>query len=191
MAEILLFHHALGRTDGIVAFAERLRTAGHEVHVPDLYEGQTFTTIEDGVSHAEQAGFGEIIDRGLRAAAELPGDLVFAGFSLGVLPAQKLAQTRSDARGALLFHSCVPAEEFGDAWPAEVPVQIHAMESDPWFIDEGDLDAAQAIVDTTSRAQLFLYPGDQHLFTDASLDAYDDEATALLVDRVLAFLADN
>jgi dienelactone hydrolase len=191
MAELLVLHHALGRTDGVAAFAERLRTAGHEVHLPDLYEGRTFATIEEGVAHAEEVGFDRIVDRGLRAADGLPTDLVYVGFSLGVLPAERLAQTRSGARGALLFHSCVPPEEFGTGWPEDVPVQIHAMESDPWFVDDGDLEAARALVAATSQAELFLYPGDQHLFTDASLDAYDEDATALVLRRVLAFLADR
>lgn len=191
MAEILLFHHALGRTDGVLAFAEDLRAAGHRVHTPDLFDGLTFTTIEDGVANAQEIGFGEVIARGVRAADDLPADLVYAGFSLGVLPAQQLAQTRAGARGALLFHSCVPPTEFATAWPDGVPVQIHAMESDPWFVEDGDLDAARELVASASQAELFLYPGDQHLFTDASLDAYDAAATALLLDRVLELLADR
>jgi dienelactone hydrolase len=191
MAEILLFHHALGRTEGVLAFADDLRAAGHEVHTPDLFDGRVFTSIEDGVANAQEIGFGEVIARGVRAADDLPPGLVYAGFSLGVLPAQQLAQTRADARAALLFHSCVPPTEFGAAWPDGVPVQIHAMESDPWFVDDGDLDAARELVASASRAELFLYPGDQHLFTDASLDAYDADATALLLDRVLGFLADR
>jgi dienelactone hydrolase len=112
---------------------------------------------------------------------------VYAGFSLGVPPAQQLAQTRAGARGALLFHSCIPTSEFG-AWPAEVPVQVHAMEADPYFVDDGDIDAARALVDEATEAELFLYPGDQHLFADSSLPSYDAEASALLVQRVLDFL---
>jgi dienelactone hydrolase len=118
----------------------------------------------------------------------LPGGLVYAGFSLGVLPAQKLAQTQPDARGALLFHSCVPVTEFAPAWPAGVPVQIHAMEGDPYFVDEGDLEAARALVESTPTAELFLYPGHGHLFADRSLPSFEPDATSLLMDRVLTFL---
>lgn len=188
MAEILLFHHAQGLTPGVSAFADELRRAGHTVHTPDLFEGRTFDTVQEGVEHAEQVGFGELLERGVRAADDLPAELVYAGFSLGVMPAQQLAQTRAGARGALLFHSCVPVSEFSPAWPDEVPVQVHAMEADPFFVEEGDVDAARALVAAASNAELFLYPGDQHLFADSSLASYDPDAAALLTRRVLDFL---
>jgi dienelactone hydrolase len=188
MAEVLLFHHAMGQTVGFHAFADELRQAGHTVHTPDLFEGRTFGSIDEGVAHAQEVGFGEIIERGARAAEKLPSELVYAGFSLGVVPAQKLAQTRPGARGALLFYSCVPTSEFGTSWPADVPVQIHGMDADPIFVGEGDLAAARAIVESTEHAELFLYPGDQHYFADSSLPSYDPAATALLTRRVLAFL---
>ena len=189
MAEILLFHHALGLTPGITEFADHLRGAGHTVHTPDLYDGHTFRTVEEGVGFARDTGFGTIVERGVRAADDLPSDLVYAGFSLGVMPAQKLAQTRPGARGALLLEACVPPSEFGSSWPDDVPVQIHGMEADPSFAGEGDLDAARALVDEAADAELFLYPGDQHLFADPSLPSYEAEAAALLTKRVLAFLA--
>jgi dienelactone hydrolase len=145
MAEVVLFHHAQGLTPGVAAFADELRRAGHTVHTPDLYEGRTFDTLDDGVGHAQEIGFGELIERGVRAVEKLPAGLVYAGFSLGVLPAQKLAQTRPGARGALLFHACVPVSEFSSAWPDGVPVQVHAMDADPFFVDDGDIDAARAV----------------------------------------------
>jgi dienelactone hydrolase len=191
MAEVLLFHHAQGQTEGFHAFADDLRQAGHTVHTPDLFEGRTFGSIDDGIGYADEVGFGEIIERGERAANELPGELVYAGFSLGVVPAQKLAQTRPGARGALLFYSCVPVSEFGPSWPADVPVQIHGMDADPIFVDEGDLEAARAIVESTENAELFLYPGNQHYFADSSLPSYDEAATKLLTQRVLAFLEER
>lgn len=188
MAEVVVFHHAQGLTPGVLAFADRLRSAGHTVHTPDLYDGRTFTTLEEGMAHAESIGFGEVMERGLRAAEALPAGLVYAGFSLGVLPAQRLAQTRAGARGALLFYSCVPVSEFGAAWPSGVPVQIHGMDADPIFVDEGDIDAARELVAEAEDAELFLYPGDQHYFADSSLPSYDADATLLLEQRVLAFL---
>ncbi|MDQ3894948.1 MAG: dienelactone hydrolase family protein [Actinomycetota bacterium] len=189
MAEVLLFHHAQGQTNGFAAFADELRQAGHTVHTPDLFDGRTFATIDEGMSYAEQLGFpDEIIQRGERAADALPNELVYAGFSLGVLPAQKLAQTRPGARGALLFYSCVPVSYFGGSWPAGVPVQIHGMDADPIFVDEGDLDAARELVASAPHAELFLYPGDQHYFADSSLPSYDADAAALLTRRVLDFL---
>jgi dienelactone hydrolase len=187
MAEVLLFHHAQGQTPGFHAFADDLRGAGHTVHTPDLFGGRTFASIDEGVSYAGEVGFGEIIERGVRAADELPNALVYAGFSLGVLPAQKLAQTRPGARGALLFYSCVPASEFG-SWPADVPVQIHGMDADPYFVEEGDIDAARDLVESAEDAELFLYPGDQHYFADSSLPSYDERAATLLTQRVFEFL---
>jgi dienelactone hydrolase len=188
MAEVVLFHHAQGLTPGVVALADELRGAGHTVHTPDLFEGRTFGSLDEGMRYAEGVGFPEMIGRGVRAVEGLPAGLVYAGFSLGVLPAQMLAQTRPGARGALLFYSCVPVSEFGSAWPDEVPVQVHGMDADPIFVGEGDIDAARELVEQAENAELFLYPGDQHYFADSSLPSYDAEATALLVQRVLDFL---
>ncbi|WP_225768418.1 dienelactone hydrolase family protein [Inquilinus sp. Marseille-Q2685] len=191
MAEVLLFHHAQGLTPGVRAFADALRAAGHAVHTPDLFDGRIFGSIDEGMAYIQQAGFDDLRERGVRIADELPPALVYAGFSFGVLPAQKLAQTRPGARGALLFYSCLPISgdwAFGP-WPDGVPVQIHGMDADPIFVGEGDIDAAREIVAKAADAELFLYPGDQHYFADSSLPSYDAEATALLTRRVLAFLA--
>ncbi len=155
---------------------------------PDLYDGRTFAELDAGVAHAREIGFDTLIEHGHAAAADLPDTIVSIGLSLGVLPAQSLAQTRPGVRGAVLLHGCIDASEFGDGWPAAVPVQIHAMDADPEFVDSGDIDGARAIVDAVEDAELFLYPGDQHLFSDRSLSAYDEGATTLLVTRVLAFL---
>lgn len=188
MAEVLLFHHALGLTDGLHAFANELRQAGHTLHTPDLFEGRNFDSMEAGVGYATEVGWDEIIARGEHAAHALTDGLVYAGFSLGVMPAQKLAQTRARANGALFFGSCVPTAEFG-GWPARVPVQIHGMDADPIFMKEGDVDAARELVESADDAELFLYPGDQHYFADSSLPTFDATATKLLTQRVLEFLA--
>ncbi len=186
MAEILLFHHAQGQTPGFLAFADELRTAGHVVHAPDLYEGNTFDDLNEGVGYARQVGFETIGERGQHAADDLPNELVYGGFSLGVMPAQMLAQTRPGAKGALLFSAAFPASEFGGSWPQGVPLQIHMMEEDEWALE--DLPAARELVETTEGAELFLYPGDRHLFADNSLPDYDEGAATLLKERVLAFL---
>ena len=187
MAQVLLFHHAQGQTSGFKAFADELRRAGHEVHAPDLLDGRTFPSIQEGMSYVEHIGFDEIIERGVRTADGLPRELVYAGFSLGVLPAQKLAQTRAGAKGALLFYSCVPVSAFG-SWPAGVPVQIHGMDADPIFAGEGDLEAARGLVASTQQAALFLYTGTQHYFADSSLPSFVPDAAALMTRRVLDFL---
>jgi dienelactone hydrolase len=188
MSDVILFHHAQGITEGVREFAGHLRAAGHRVTVPDLFEGRTFASIEEGVGYAQQVGFDTIIERGRSAAEALPAEIVYAGFSLGVLPAQMLAQTRAGAKGALFFESCVPVSEFGGEWPADVPVQVHGMDSDSFFAEEGDLDAAKDLVAIAKDAELFLYPGDRHLFADSSLPSYDEAAASLLRQRVLDFL---
>ena len=190
MTEVLLFHHAQGLTPGVRAFADELRAAGHTVHTPDLFEGHTFQSIDEGMAHIKSIGFEEMLERGVRLADALPAKLVYAGFSFGEMIAQKLAQTRPGARGALLFYSAIPITgewAFGP-WPDGVPVQIHGMDADPIFVGEGDIEAAREIVEKVEDAELFLYPGDQHYFADSSLPSYDRDATALVTRRVLEFL---
>jgi dienelactone hydrolase len=191
VAEVLLFHHAQGLTSGCLSFADELRAAGHVVHTPDLYDGNTFAELADGIAYADEVGFDTIIERGRLAAEGLPNEIVYGGFSLGVLPAQMLAQTRPGARAALLLHSCVPPSEFGGPWPPDVPVQIHLMDGDEHVLPPNeDLDAARQLDETVEGAQLFVYHGDRHLFADSSLPAYDERAATLLEERVLAFLGD-
>jgi dienelactone hydrolase len=177
--EVVVFHHSRGLTQDVHRFADALRGAGHEVHTPDLYDGATFATLEAGIAHAETIGFPTILERGRRAVGGLGTDLVYVGFSLGVLPAQLLAQTRPGARGAILAHSCVPASEFGDRWPADVRLQLHLTEDDPLSLPPNtDLEAARSL--TADGAQLHLYPGTSHLF--------DEPATERFTERALAFL---
>ncbi len=189
MAEVLLLHHVLGKTKGIEEIAEQLRDAGHTVYVPDLFDGRMFSTLEEGLAFVKGIGFNEVTARGVRAASELSRDVVYAGFSLGVPAAQQLAQTREGARGALFFHACLPSSAFESQWPADLPVQIHAMSSDPFFVEDGDIDAARELVASANLAELFLYEGKEHLFTDSSIPSYDAEATKLVIKRVLDFLA--
>jgi dienelactone hydrolase len=186
MAEVVLYHHVQGLTEGVRAFAEELRRGGHAVHTPDLFEGRTFATIDEGLAFAQEAGFGALAERGVAAADGIAPEVVYAGFSFGVMVAQQLAQTRLGARGALLMYSCLPVSEFGEAWPEGVPVQVHGKEDDPFFLE--DLEAAQDLVDSSEDAELFLYPGKEHLFADSSVAGYDPAAAKLLMERVLGFL---
>jgi len=190
VAEVVLYHHVQGLTAGVASFAEDLRRAGHTVYTPDLFDGRTFPAIEDGMAYAREVGFSILGERGVAFAdgLSLPS-VVYAGFSFGAMPAQELAQTRAEARGALLFHGCAPMSGFGERWPEGVPVQVHGMDADPFFAEEdGDLGAARQLVASTDQAELFLYPGEQHLFADSSLPAYDESAATLLMTRVLEFL---
>jgi dienelactone hydrolase len=188
MAEVLLLHHIQGLTEGVTALAERLREARHVVHTPDVYDGQTFETMEGGAAHAQEIGFDEVRERGVKAADGLPGEVFYVGLSMGGMAAQQLAQTRAGARGAVLLATAVPPEMLGSSWPAAVPVQFHATDQDPFFVGEGDIEAAHAILEQAEDGELFLYPGDQHLFFDSSLPSYDEEATEQMVQRVLTLL---
>lgn len=183
MAHVLLFHHAQGLTDGVRGFADELRQSGHEVTVPDLYDGRTFPTLDEGVAHAHELGFAAIIDAGVEVARRLPRELVYAGFSLGALPAQRLAQQRPDARGALLYHSAAPVTEFSERWPDGVPLQMHIMIDDPW----DDLPVMQDLA-AGSGGELFTYDGRAHLFTDRTSDDHDPAASRLVMERTQRFL---
>jgi dienelactone hydrolase len=192
MAEVVLFHHVQGLTDGVRAFAEQLRADGHTVHTPDLFDGERAATIEDGIALTDRIGDQVLTERADRAVADLPKELVYGGFSFGAATAQRLAQTRPGACGALLYESCISITgewSFGP-WPDGVPVQIHGMDQDPFFALEGDIDAARELVQTVGPdlGELFIYPGDRHLFSDSSLPSYDADAAALVVQRSREFL---
>lgn len=182
MAEAAVFHHALGLTGFVRRFADALRDAGHTVHTPDLFEGKTFDTIEDGMAHSEELGGPMAAVERARAAVEpLSAEIVYVGFSLGVLPAQSLAQTRPGARGAVLCYAALPLGEWGDNWPAAWPegvaLQLHILEGDE------DFEIAQGLAATVPGAELFVYSGAEHYFAE-----HDDEAAALLTERVLELL---
>jgi len=189
MAEVVLFHHVQGLTRGVHALADAMRGAGHTVHTPDFFDGATYASIEEGFAAVKAKGFPARDAWADEAVAGLSPELVYVGISLGVMSAQRLAQTRPGARGAVLLEACVPPSEFGGPWPAGVPVQVHGMDQDPFFGLEGDLEAARDLVAEVDDGELFVYPGDVHLFTDSSLPTSDPAATALVVERVLGLLA--
>jgi dienelactone hydrolase len=188
MTDVVLFHHAHGLTPGIEAFAYQLGAAGHSVTIPDLYEGAVFATLEEGVAHAEEVGFEQLIANGEAAAGRLTQEIVYAGFSLGALIAHKLAQTRPGAIGALLYHhGDVPIATFGDSWPAGVDVQIHINEQDE-FCEMEVVEEFIAVAGESAHAELYTYPGSNHLFTDFSLSGYEPESAELVIQRTLDFL---
>ena len=189
MAQVVLFHHVQGLTHGVRRLADELRAEGHTVYTPDFFQGVNFASIDDGFAAVRARGEGAVETWADAVVAGLPPEVVYAGISLGVMPAPRRPQTRPGAAGALLLEACAPASAFGDRWPARVPVQVHGMEHDPFFGLEGDVDAARELVAQADDGELFVYPGDVHLFTDSTLPSYDAAATALVVERALAFLA--
>jgi dienelactone hydrolase len=192
MAEVVLYHHIQGLTEGVRFFADELRQAGHTVHTPDLFDGRTFATMDEAFAVVQEAG--DAFDAKADGAAHaLPEGLVYAGISWGVGAAQRLAQTRAGARGALLYEACFPitGEYAFGPWPNDLPVQIHGKGDDEFFAHEGDIDAARDLVAKIGpeKAELFVYPGEEHLFVDSSLPSYDGDAVALVTQRSLHFLS--
>ncbi|WP_147915402.1 dienelactone hydrolase family protein [Ruania zhangjianzhongii] len=189
MTELVLFHHVLGLTDGVRNFAELIRAQGHTVHTPDLFEGRTFPTIDEGIGYAGSIGFDEVMRRGIEAAAPLPKRVVFGGFSVGVMPAQQLLQTTPEALGGLFLHAFIDPTQLEGSWPSGVPAQVHGMDEDPFFIGDGDLEAARAVQADHPELEAFLYPGKTHLFTDSSSADYDQAAAVTVLERASEFLS--
>lgn len=190
MAELVLFHHVQGLTDGVRALADDLRGGGHVVHTPDLFEERVFGSIEDGFAYLEALGDGVIEERVAQAVEGLPERLVFAGVSFGAMSAMRLAVTRPGAVGLVLLESALPVVgewAFGP-FPDGVRVQVHGAECDEFFQEDLPFAEEMLTVLGPERAELYLYPGDRHLFTDRSLPSSDPVATGLVVERVLAFL---
>ncbi len=192
MTEVVLFHHVRGLTAGVSALGEAWRADGHTVHTPDLFAGHTFDSIADGSAYADEVGFATLLQRAGAGAAELGGEVVYAGISMGAAYAEYLSLTRPGARGVVMLESAVAPAMLADygapAWPAGLAFQIHGMEADPYFAGEGDLAVAREMVATLGNGELFVYPGAAHLFCDASLAEYDAAATGQLVARVSRFL---
>lgn len=190
VTRITLFHHVLGLTDGIRGTAAALRAAGHEVRVPDLYDGRTFASISEGFAHATEIGFDELHRRAAAAVADEPADIVLGGFSLGVMLAQQLLQTRPGARGGLFFHSFVDPSSLEGAWPEGTPVRILATDRDPFFVDDGDLAAAQEWQRAHPELEIVQYPGGGHLFLEPGTPEHDPEAAQRAIADARDFLAE-
>ena len=187
MTEIVLLHHICGLTPGVHALADAFRAAGHTVHTPDLFDGATFSTVEQGAEYARGVGFEALRTRGLAAVGEHPGAGVVAGISFGTMAALAAVATLPDVRTGLLLEGFADPEHFGGL-PAGARLQVHGMDADPFFAGEGDLDAAREVAAVRPEVEVFTYPGDRHLFVDASLASSDPEATALVVQRCLEML---
>jgi dienelactone hydrolase len=189
MAEIFLFHSALGLRPGVVEAAELLRREGHTVYAPDLYDGDVYDDLEEGVRKRDELGIPEIIRRAVASTERAHENAIYAGFSLGAGCAEFLAATRRGARGAVLMQGAAPLSWMGiDEWPNGVPVQIHYMEDDPWINTASISAVARAVRATGSSAEVFTYPGNGHLFADPGLPDYDAAAAHMLWQRVLAFV---
>jgi len=192
MAEMVLFRSALGLRLGVTAAADRLRAAGHNVHTPDYYDGEVFDDLNEGLRKRDELGYAKIAQRARDAVARLPAELVFAGFSLGAMPAELLAATTPGTRGAVLMHAAIPVKGFGgfgvERWPAGVPVQAHYAVEDPW-VEAGEVAAlGDAVRGAGAAFEEHAYPGSGHLFADPDLPGYDRASSEEMWRRVLDFL---
>jgi dienelactone hydrolase len=192
MAEMVLFRSALGLRLGVTAAADRLRAAGHNVHTPDYYDGEVFDDLNEGLRKRDELGYAKIAQRARDAVARLPAELVFAGFSLGAMPAELLAATTPGTRGAVLMHAAIPVKGFGgfgvERWPAGVPVQAHYAAEDPW-VEAGEVAAlGDAVRGAGAAFEEHAYPGSGHLFADPDLPGYDRASSEEMWRRVLDFL---
>lgn len=188
MTHVVLFHHVLGLTPGVSALADQLSSAGHRVETPDLFAGQAFTDIAAGLAHVNELGEVELLERAEHACAGLPAGIVYAGLSLGVVPAQHLLQTRAGATGAVLLHSFIPPRQVAGQWPTNCPVELYGTAADPFFVDDGDLDAARDWQATHPNLHLHLYPGSGHLFLEPGMPDHDPDLARTVTRDILAAL---
>jgi len=185
MAEIVLFHHAGGLTDGVRSFAQRLRDAGHTVHTPDLFDGRTFDDVAEGVAFAQGAGEGTFARRAADAVADLPTDLVYGGMSMGIARAAERVLERPGARGAFFLYGAVDPAWWDATWPDGVPSQAHVTADDPWREPE----AEEAYTASVAGGELFAYPDGGHLFAEPGHPDHDPQTADLATRRVLDLLA--
>lgn len=185
MAEIVLFHHAGGLTEGVRAFARTLGEAGHIVHTPDLFDGRTFADVHDGVAYADSVGEDVFAARAAEIVAPMASDLVYGGMSMGAARAAEQVLARPGARGAFFLYGAIAPSWWDTPWPPDVPSQAHVTEGDEWR--EPEVEAAYGT--EVPSAQLFVYPGSGHLFAEPGHPDYDAAAAGLATERVLAFLS--
>jgi dienelactone hydrolase len=189
MANVVLLHSAQGLRPAVLEWAAGIEDAGHEVATPDLFAGRTFDDLDAGIAHRDEIGVPELMRRAEAALAELPEDLVYAGFSMGAASAGYYAATRRGARGAVLMHGITPLADFGvGAWPAGVPAQVHCAAEDPLAGIEALPGFESALAAAPAPFEGFRYPGAAHLFSDRDSREYDATASDLMFARLLAFL---
>ncbi len=186
---IVVFHSALGLRPAIYEFAHNLRDDGHEVHTPDLFDGEVFDDLSEGIAKRDALGIPELARRAALSVESLPENCVYAGFSLGAASAEYLAASRRGAKALILFHAALPPAMMGfPEWPS-VPVQVHYAEADPWVEAEQAAELHDAVNAVGQTYDEYVYPGSGHLFSDKDSPEYDAESYTLVVQRVRTFLS--
>ncbi|WP_299531116.1 dienelactone hydrolase family protein [uncultured Streptomyces sp.] len=185
---IMLFHSTYGLRPAVHAAADRLRAAGHEVRVPDLFEGHTFESTDEASAYREKVGKDELLRRAVLAAAPYSDQgLVYVGFSLGAAVAQTLALGDAKARGLLLFHGTSDLAE--NATVDELPVQLHVADPDPYETEDWLNSWYLQMGRTGADVEIYRYPGAGHLYTDPDLPDWDEAAAEQTWKVALGFLA--
>ncbi|MFW6689866.1 dienelactone hydrolase family protein [Streptomyces sp. MAR4 CNX-425] len=188
---ILLFHSVYGVRPAVHETAERWRAAGHEVVVPDLFDGRTPATVEEGMEVRDGIGTDELLARAVRAAApHSAGGVLYAGFSLGGALAQNLALADEHARGLLLMHGTSDVADGAAAASGELPVQLHVADPDPFETHDWQTAWYLRMGRAGADVEVFRYPGAGHLFTDPGLADYDAEAARSAWPVADAFVAE-
>ncbi len=192
MTTVVLFHSVLGIRQGVLDAADRLRGEGHEVVLPDLFDGRTFDEYDPALEFAlKETGLPALLGRAVDSVADVPDGFVVSGFSLGCVMAAYVG-TQRQVSGVLMIAGAIPVSGFGDGvtWPAGVPAQTHATLDDPWREQEEIDEAVRDVEAGGGTIEVFDYPGSGHLFTDPTLSAeYDAATTELFWSRALPFVA--
>jgi dienelactone hydrolase len=186
---MVLFHSALGLRPAVHEFAGRLRAAGHTVVTPDLFNGEVFSNLKDGVAHRDSIGIPALMGRAQESVGKLPHEIVYAGFSMGAASAQYLAATRPGARGAILMYAALPPAMMGiGQWP-QVPVQVHYAVGDPWVEEAQVRTLSDSVREAGQSCDVYSYQGSGHLFADDDTEDYNEASARLMLNRVLKFLS--
>lgn len=185
MADVMIFHGITGLIPRAAGIEQPLLEAGHRVVCPDLFEGNSFETPEEGFEYLEKVRFRTLLGRAEEAIADMPPETVLIGISMGTGVASHLARERPECAAAVLLHA-VPGRAKGEpAWPASVPVQVHTSEDDPYFSREN----ADALIAEAADCRLVLYPGSGHTFADPEAEDYAPEQAPALVRNVTEFIS--
>ena len=185
MVEIVLFHHVRGLTEGVEAFAQTLRDAGHAVHTPDVFDGRTFADIHDGIAFVESVGEETFAARAVELVAPMPADVVYGGMSMGAARAAEQVLARPGAKGAFFLYGTIAPSWWEATWPAGVPSQAHVTDRDEYR----EPDAEAEYLADVPGADLYIYPGSGHLFAEPGDPDYDEQTAHLATERVLSFLS--
>jgi len=187
---VAVFHSALGLRPGLLQLVDCLRAAGHNVSSPDLYDGDVFDYAAGAIAKIQELGFDEILVRSRRAVADLPHETAYIGFSNGGACAELVAATTPGARGVVLIGAPLPIRDLGwTEWPPGVPVQVHFGEKDPRRNEHVIQQLTARVRKSGAVFEEHIYSTAMHHFADPGWAGYDAAAAALMLERVLEFLA--